>query len=74
MGNNYVFNYKGITSYIAFCSTTIKYLPRIIDSIYNYFNINDIFPEFKIILHLNYKNNSNTAPQVRNGLIIGTQE
>jgi len=65
-----MFIYKGITSNITFGSTTDKYLRIIIDSIYNYFNIIDVFPVFKIIIHPEYKNDSNLSPEVRNGLIM----
>lgn len=65
-----MFNYKDITSYIPFGSETDKYIRKIIDSIYNYFNIIDVFPEFKIIIHPKYKNGSNVPPETRDGIIM----
>jgi hypothetical protein len=65
-----VFNYKGVTSDLLFGSKTSSLLENVIDKIYAYFNINDIFPEFKIIIHPDYQKNPKVAPETRSGLIM----
>lgn len=65
-----MFNYKGITSNLTFGQESISLLKKTIDTIYDYFNINDIFPEFEIIIHPNYENNPNISPETRKGLIM----
>jgi len=65
-----MFNYKGIRSNITFGTKTNEFLRKVIDLIYNYFNINDVFPEFEIIIHPNYQNNLDIFPETRNGIIM----
>lgn len=69
-----MFNYKGITSSLKFGVRTISHIKKIIDIIYNYFDINNDFPEFEIIIHPDYKKNSNVPPETREGLIILSTE
>jgi len=65
-----MFNYKGIASDLIFGSETIFMLKKIIDIIYKYFDINDKFPEIKIIIHPDYQKNQNLSPETRKGYIL----
>jgi len=65
-----IFNYKGITSELIFGSKTVLFLKKTIDTIYMYFNINYIFPDFRIIIHPDYQKKLNVSSETRNGFIM----
>jgi len=65
-----LFNYKGITSELDFGQTSYSYIIEVIDIIYEYFKIDLKFPQFKIIIHPDYKKNINVFPETRKGLIM----
>ena len=65
-----MFYHKGIKSNLVFCSEAISLLYKIIDVIYDHFDITNSFPEFEIILHPNYYKDKNESPETRKGYIM----